>query len=73
MMKEFGESESEGRKESAVREPREEEEERGTIYHRNYRTVAMRNKDKEQKEHIKGNPRCYIDGTRRRRQTALKK
>lgn len=39
MMKEFGESERERGKESAVRERREEEGERGTIYYRNYRTV----------------------------------
>lgn len=39
MMKEFGEGETERGKESAVSELREEEEERGTIYHRNYRMV----------------------------------
>lgn len=33
---------------------------------------AMRNKDKEQKVHIKGNPMCYTVGTRRLRQRGLK-
>lgn len=65
MMKEFGESER--GKESAVCEPREGEKKVNNLP-QNLQNGAMRNKDKEQKEDIKGNPRCYMDRTRRHRQ-----
>lgn len=77
MMKEFGESESErARERGRERKGCARTEGRGERKRNNLalklHNGAMRNKDKEQKEHIKGNPRCYMERTRRHRQRASK-